>query len=130
MNTSKNILVFSTERTENTRAQNIETHWQAFQYLRSLNVSFELATGYYKNIRENSFVVELTENGLNECLVSQLSRKFRQECYLKVTASGQAELVYGFQRRQKIGQWQLVATRLAAKQEASTEVNGLNYIVK
>lgn len=101
MENLNNKLIFSVERTENSKEVNDLNTYKVSRFLVYFGVNYTKATGVYEGIEEVSFVIDT--NRYHENLVSMICFKYNQECFLAIEVAGGSYLYYPDDRSQFIG---------------------------
>lgn len=127
MNITQQVIILSAELTTETTGENNRRTNNLRASLNDVGITFNEATGHYKNTQEASFVC-LPKNAAEiETLKDFAFKNFKQESILFQDSNGQAYLIFEDKTEQNIGKLKQVNPKFIEQLENYTVMNNRVY---
>ena len=127
MNITQQVIILSAELTTETTGENNRRTNNLRASLNDVGITFNEATGHYKNTQETSFVC-LPKNAAEiETLKDFAFKNFKQESVLFQDSNGQAYLIFEDKTEQNIGKLKQVNPKFIEQLENYTIMNNRVY---
>lgn len=130
MNISKQVVILSAERSENSKEVNAANNELLAANIKDLGLPFSIGSGVYQNGPEEvSLVVGVNSSSDIEKLKEIAFKGFNQESILHQDANQEAYLIYQNGKIQRLGRLEEVAKEVAVNTCNYTILNGKYYTV-
>lgn len=128
MNTSKQIVIFSVERSNLSKEENAVNTRVVNRLLKDNDFNFMTCKGVFQGVSEDSFAVIL-DNYSQVQVLHELSRVYNQDCILYLDANNVGYLYHNNGNVDRIGKSRQVSKDIAMTKDAYTIINNNYYLV-